>query len=227
MVTLCVCAPCGRRLEDITEYAESIGVFRVFGEAERDRLEGISSPKARALSLGGLIALYRLTETLCEEEKGLEISRVDGGKPYFSGNDKYSFSISHAGELSVAALTDVENIGVDLETLEQSRNIKGISDRFFNENEKSELSEAGFDIRTFYKLWTAKEARAKRSGEGLSRIFSDTAKKDVEEYISHYTLRQGEREYVMAICTSAKQSVEMLREDLNIEIYKFQERVEK
>ena len=227
MVTLCVCAPCGRRLEDITEYAESIGVFRVFGEAERDRLEGISSPKARALSLGGLIALYRLTETLGKEKKGLEIARTAGGKPYFSGNNKYSFSISHAGELSVAVLTDGENIGVDLETLEQSRNIRGISDRFFNENEKRELSGSDFDSRIFYKLWTAKEARAKRSGEGLSSVFSGTAKKNAEEYISHYTLRQGEREYAMAICTSAHQRIEMLKEDLNIEIYKFQERVEK
>lgn len=224
MVTLCVCVP--RLFEDITEYAERAGVFSIFGEAERERIENISSPVARALSLGGLIALQRLTVLSAVEEKGLEISRAEGGKPYFSGNNNYNFNISHSGELSVAVLSVGDSeIGVDIEAVDRERDPRKISERFFTSEEREELESCDFDRRTFYKLWTSKEARAKFGGEGLARLLS--GKRECEGFLCHYAMKYSGREYIMTVCTSQAENIEIIQPDADVEIYKFQESVKK
>lgn len=228
MTKLCVFASFGRQLEDITEYVEQNGVFNIFGEAERERIAGISSPSAKALSLGGLIALKQLTDFCTVEEKGLEISRAEGGKPYFSGNNNCSFSISHSGELSVAVLTiNGSDIGVDIEAVDRERDVRKISDRFFTPEEREELACSNFDKRTFYRLWTTKEARAKRVGEGLSRFLVRCGESDDGEYLLHYSVIYNGHEYIMTVCTSHREIVEIIRSDTDVDICKINESVKK
>ena len=228
MVKFCICAPLGRQFDGITEYAKREGVFDIFGEAERERIARISSRVARALSLGGLVALKMLTDTVAMEEKGLDILRAEGGKPYFSGNTDYSFSITHSGELSAAALTtDASEIGVDIERIEANRDIRKISERFFTPTERELLECSDYDRSEFYKIWTAKEARAKRGGEGLSRLLAHGDDRNDEGYLCHYLVRYGGEEYVMAVSLSATDSIEVLTPHRDIEILEIQESVKK
>ncbi len=83
------------------------------------------------------------------------------GAPYWEAFDA-CLSISHSGGYLVCALAP-SPVGVDLEE-QTTRDCLGIARRFFAAEEQSLCRDATF----FYDLWTAKEARAKRKGTGLT-----------------------------------------------------------
>ena len=84
------------------------------------------------------------------------------GKPYLSGGP--CFSISHTGNIWVCLVADY-NIGIDVQIEKTNVKFEDIAKRFFNEREQGYISEKG--IQGFYKVWTAREAYAKYTGEGF------------------------------------------------------------
>jgi len=104
-----------------------------------------------------LAALYR-------EETGLDLPPVaiaSGGKPYFPGSD-WHFSISHTPRHAFCALSRRE-IGIDAE--ERDRNINlALAEKILSPNEKAQFDAAPDKLLTF---WVLKEARVKRTGDGL------------------------------------------------------------
>ena len=222
MTVICVCAPFEWSLNGLTEYAESAGVFNTFGVAERDRILRISSPRSRELSLGGLIALKALTDKFVAEEKGLEISRTGKGKPYFSGNNNFKFNISHSGELSVAALVTEggQDVGVDIEAVDANRDFRKLAERFFNAEEREYLISCSYDKFAFYKLWTAKEARVKYCGEGLSSIIVSHGEPYEELFLTRFGVRYGGRDHIMTVCLPTFDEVVVAEPLGDIEIYR-------
>ena len=100
---------------------------------------------------------YRLLALALEREAGLgelpAIEREAGGKPFFPGFPQLQFNLSHSRGAAVCALHHLP-VGVDVERLRQPpRRLAG-----------------DLEAEAFFRLWTAKEATAKRTGQGIAAL---------------------------------------------------------
>jgi 4'-phosphopantetheinyl transferase len=97
----------------------------------------------------------------------------DGGKPFVEGH-RVSFSLSHSGSHAVVAITQGGAIGIDLETLDRSGGLDdqlaGLSKICLTREEQYALSALPPEqrVRRFLSYWTAKEARMKLTGDGMT-----------------------------------------------------------
>lgn len=102
-----------------------------------------------------------------------EFSENGYGKPAIANDqnaDNLFFNLSHSANRLVLAIARIEMLGVDIERSDRSRRIKQIADRYFSQNEVSELLALPIDTQLdrFYDLWTLKEAYIKACGLGLA-----------------------------------------------------------
>ena len=171
-----------------------------FGESERERIEKIKNPTYKAESLGGLVALWRALD-----KRGASLPRTvlrsEGGKPYFDGGDDLPFNVSHSCGISAAALGDESSgqIGFDIEVIQEETDVSRIAERFFSDAEMREFNGADRSYDAFYKLWCAKEARAKLDGKGLSACLSG---ENADVPVTRLTLEIDNKRVVMAIAAS-------------------------
>ena len=86
------------------------------------------------------------------------------GKPAFA-DGKPQFNLSHSGSWVVLAAGKAP-LGIDVEKRE-GFDWESVS-CFFNEREREMIRTDREPLRCFYRLWTAKEAFAKKEGRGLS-----------------------------------------------------------
>ena len=95
------------------------------------------------------------------------------GKPLIANSLKWSpqFNISHSNDLIVVAISKNGTIGVDVENIKERKNIDGLIDFCFNEEEikyiKLDDDEDAISSR-FFELWTLKESYMKADGKGLA-----------------------------------------------------------
>ena len=212
MVGICFFSPFSHTESELSVIAESEGVFECFGEGERDRIKGISNPSGRALSLGGLIALSRAFDGFSMPERKGRIFRDRFGKPHFDAGASH-FSIAHAGRLSVAAISSFGAVGVDIERVDQARDIERIAERFFSASEREVLFAADDPVIEFYRIWTAKEAMMKLGGEGMVSIMSsDSARAKVsgERCFAGYEVSFGKEDYILTLCSENEEKIEMI-----------------
>lgn len=149
------------------------------------------------------------------------IKRGKHGKPFFE-NVPVSFSISHSGEIWVCLMAD-SNVGVDIQLCKNVKYEK-ISERFFTKNEVEFIKKQG--IKSFFEVWTKKEAFVKYTGNGFSnQPFSNFSvvkyindeylcKKSIEDaYIQEFIIpldmlnKKLETKLVGAICTQKKEEM--------------------
>lgn len=87
-----------------------------------------------------------------------------------AGNDaKINFNLSFSKNLALIGVTLAKNIGVDIEFMENKKDLEAISKRYFSTGEIQELSRLPKDkfLEGFYNCWTRKEAFIKGVGQGL------------------------------------------------------------
>ena len=87
------------------------------------------------------------------------------GKPYLL-DDGPAISLSHSGEM-IAAAVDLAGrpLGIDLEC-HKPRDFHAIAAQWFGPHERAAVARTG--MAAFYRIWTAREARAKALGTGLA-----------------------------------------------------------
>ncbi|REG91603.1 4'-phosphopantetheinyl transferase family protein [Flavobacterium aquicola] len=117
------------------------------------------------LSLLGRILLYRGTDNFNGTYKETSVKYTKYKKPYF-GEDKVCFNISHSGEIVVCAVTNVCDIGIDIE-LQRDIQIQDFQSEM-TEGEWIKISTSFNKKGSFYNYWTQKEAVIKGGGKGLS-----------------------------------------------------------
>jgi 4'-phosphopantetheinyl transferase len=99
----------------------------------------------------------------------LTLARNCSGKPTLlsaNGPSKMRVSLSHCGSYALAAVTDLGEIGVDLEVRDPRRSIFEIAAYAFGPLERQTVASGG--LRAFYRIWTLREAYAKACGAGFS-----------------------------------------------------------
>ena len=106
-------------------------------------------------------AARRLLALALERELGLTVlpamERESGGKPFFPDRPDICFNLSHSHGAAVCALHD-RSVGVDVERLRPA---------------PFRLAR-GMDDAAFFRLWTAREATVKRSGQaGLAVLMRE------------------------------------------------------
>lgn len=79
------------------------------------------------------------------------------------------FNLSHSHSFALVAVTWNDDIGVDVENVNQKADLDGIVDRFFSHNEVKEYFSLSKEkrLKAFYNGWTRKEAFIKATGKGL------------------------------------------------------------
>lgn len=227
MTEISLLSPVEMGVDGISEYA-SRDLFRTFGEDERARIERMSNRGARDLSLCGLVALKRLTDTLVGAEERILISRDEYGKPYFSEHENLRFNISHSSQIAAAALSaDGSAVGIDIERIADGRDIKKIAQRFFGERERAFIEAEGYSARAFFFVWTSKEAYAKYIGHGLGEALSGADTFEVSERrevrFSRFEVRYAGNDYLMTLCTACDEQIK-INSNGDIEVYEISDR---
>jgi 4'-phosphopantetheinyl transferase len=79
------------------------------------------------------------------------------------------FSLSHAGDTALVAVTRGERVGVDVEEVRADLDVVAVAQRAFGRGVASELACEPEPRRTerFFEVWTREEARGKWRGTGL------------------------------------------------------------
>jgi phosphopantetheine--protein transferase-like protein len=147
-------------------------------------------------SRASMAGILLLETALCEQGinlDGLTVLREPSGRPYLEGAT-LDFSISHTDSLAVCAVDFGANavqarLGVDVERIDRSRDeasMLRIARRWFSEGEIKLLEKAPTE-ETFLRIWTAKEAIVKRTGEGLCAARSvDTTAEQKDRKLTVY-----------------------------------------
>lgn len=100
---------------------------------------------------------------------GLILAEGPQGKPFLPGSD-LCFNLSHSGDLAVLALSWAGPLGIDLEFIDRKADIDGLSQACLTAQEVAVLAALPATARSqrFFAFWTAKEARMKLTGEGMT-----------------------------------------------------------
>ena len=89
------------------------------------------------------------------------------GKPYVK-ESPLSFNLSHSNDLAFFAFSfDLRRLGVDIELTTRDADVHRLSEHYFSAKEAENVASK---IDNFFRIWTAKEARMKLTGEGLHLI---------------------------------------------------------
>lgn len=103
-------------------------------------------------------------------------------KPEIKGNPVF-FNISHTREAFVIAVSELSEIGVDLEKVKTEFNFEPVIRRFFGEGEQKYILEKSQKSRErFFLLWTRKESFLKAVGTGIINNLSEI---EVSKGINH------------------------------------------
>ncbi|MBE5868548.1 MAG: 4'-phosphopantetheinyl transferase superfamily protein [Lachnospiraceae bacterium] len=121
------------------------------------------------------------------------------GKPYLEKFPEIYFSLSHSGEYALCALSDTE-IGADIQQMCEEENAnrhreEQIAERQFSPEEREWMKAASTPeerMHRFYRLWTAKEAYMKLTGQGLSQGMKNFAAVPGEKRILDHHAPQKE-----------------------------------
>lgn len=91
------------------------------------------------------------------------------GKPILQNCD-LAFNLSHSRDLMVLAISQAGPLGIDLEFIDRTADIAGLAQACLTPREAGILMSLPEEVRRarFFAFWTAKEARMKLTGEGMS-----------------------------------------------------------
>lgn len=132
----------------------------------------LDQQKAQAFIVGRgrlrqILGVYRQCDPAA-----LEFGYGNTGKPKLRNPPANSlhFNLSHSGAWAVLALTVDAELGVDIEMIDPRLDYERLAARFFSAAEHSRLLAAALlrRRRSFYRLWTRKEALLKGEGRGFA-----------------------------------------------------------
>lgn len=125
--------------------------------------------RKRSLAGDMLVKKY-LSKLYGTPEEKIEIKKGAHGKPYVL-NLPAHFNVSHSGDYTVVAISD-RPIGIDIEVIKDFSAI--LAKKLFNEDELKYISgtsstrKKSLMQKSFFEIWTAKEAYLKYLGTGIS-----------------------------------------------------------
>jgi 4'-phosphopantetheinyl transferase len=124
----------------------------------------------------------------------IRLAATARGKPYLAGPGPF-FSCSRARDLAAIVLSETRAVGVDIEEAarlpQRATEFADLVAVACRPAEAKAVAEAPDPRATFLRFWTAKEARMKLTGEGLSLPLLDIAVSFGTTGHAHYALPQA------------------------------------
>ncbi len=183
---------------DITSESERLRADRMATDVLRRRL------LARRAAMRCVLAHY-----LQRGPEDVTVVTAPGGKPVLVPGEgaTFAFSVGHSGELYGVAVGTSASVGFDIERRRAVPRADRIAARWFGASEADALRglEGDEREREFMRVWTAKEALAKRHGAGLRLMMrGDMAELDTEAAASEGRLRwlSPRDEYHVAVAST-------------------------
>ena len=137
----------------IWQITETEAELRELTSVPSDELEEISYIKSESLRKQKL-AVRALLDTLFEEK--VYLSHHDNGKPYIE-NNATNISITHTDKYVAVLLSDIDEVGVDCESLD--RDFTAVEKKALSQDEIEDLEDDADDRREQLAIyWCAKEA---------------------------------------------------------------------
>ncbi len=182
----------------------------ITSDAERKRADRMATDKLRRRLLARRSAMrYVLAHYLRRDAAEVEVVTAPGGKPVLVPAEgvTFPFSVGHSGDLYGVAVGASTSIGFDIERRRTVPRADGIATRWFDAGEAQALEglEGEALEREFMRIWTAKEALAKRHGAGLRLMMrGDMEELDTEAAASEGRLRWllPREEYHVAVAST-------------------------
>lgn len=155
---LCDFSACGE--ETLTRLTASLPPER------REKAERLRDESARRASvIAFCLARYALS-LWNPAYADLPFLLSDTGKPKIADGE-CRFNLTHTGAGAAVALSRGSEVGVDLEAVRPLR--AGLAERFCSPAELAGAAEEADKVSAVIRLWTQKEAEAKRTGVGIGQ----------------------------------------------------------
>lgn len=141
----------------------------VLADGEREQAERFRFQKDRTRYLASHVAVRRILAGYAAcEARHLLFHEGANGKPELEGSSVH-YNLTHTDDLALLAVGFSEPVGIDVEKERVVPEALDIAARMFSERERRLLAEASEEERSpvFLRIWTAKEAIVKATGEGL------------------------------------------------------------
>ncbi len=159
----------------------------IVSEVERARAERMEAePHSRGLLARRTALRLVLARYLGCDPEMIDVVTAPGGKPVLRPGGSaptLAFSIAHSGDCFGIAVARAPSVGLDVERRRSVPRADRIARKWFTVAEARSLEglEGERLDRAFMRLWTGKEALAKRHGAGLRLMMrGDVAELDVE-----------------------------------------------
>ncbi|MBO7487985.1 MAG: 4'-phosphopantetheinyl transferase superfamily protein [Bacteroidales bacterium] len=144
----------------VWQITETEAELRALTSIPSDELEEISYIKSESLRKQKL-AVRALLDVMFEEK--VYLSHHDNGKPYIE-NNSVNISITHTDKYVAVILNDIEEVGIDCESLD--RDFSAVEKKALSEDELDELEDDADERRTQLAIyWCAKEAVYKKMSQ--------------------------------------------------------------
>jgi 4'-phosphopantetheinyl transferase len=148
-------------------------IWEFLGPEEREQCRRIRLLRGRhEYALAHLLVRVLLTDQLGVHPADWRFGRTRWNKPFLQGPvrpDDIDFSLSHAHDCVVCAVSHTGCVGVDVESLDRTLEFESIAHLCLTENEQRYLAGCSVEDsrRLFMETWTLKEALLKAMGSGL------------------------------------------------------------
>ncbi len=126
----------------------------------------------------------------------------EGGEPYLVNQPETRIGLSHSGPL-LLAYAGPEPIGVDIERIKPRKNLDYLLAELFPETKRDERLAEDDWLRTFYALWTGREARLKRAGLSAWDWASAAGRSTQEVPVRHWEISGPEGDYLACAAADA------------------------
>jgi 4'-phosphopantetheinyl transferase len=148
-------------------------LLRLLSTDEQARAERLRiAEKARDFILGRARLRQVLARYVNRAPADIAFTYGPQGKPALTADcgGALHFNLAHSGGWMLLAVANAGPVGVDLERIDPALDFAPLARRFFSSAERDVLDKApnSRQRRTFYRLWTRKEASLKTRGGGFS-----------------------------------------------------------
>ena len=143
----------------------------VLSDDERSRAAKLARPMDRDMFRARHAALRTILAGYVDcSPRDLQFSTGASGKPALRHATVIRFNLSDSGCVAVLAVTDTDELGVDIEEIRPVDGLERLAGRYFAESEATALSSLKDEVgmAAFFRCWTRKEAILKADGRGMA-----------------------------------------------------------
>jgi 4'-phosphopantetheinyl transferase len=155
--------------ETLEPGAVQASLLAMLDPEEQSRALRHQLPENRRRYIAAHVAMRALLAACCDAEPStLSFLITQAGKPILANGGPH-FNLAHSGNYAVLAICEDAPVGADCEVLRDMPDCLDVAARFFAPEEQQFLATFPASHREahFFRLWTAKEALLKGTGDGL------------------------------------------------------------